>query len=177
MTNRKILLSVSAITAFLINPNLGCGGGGSEDDDFTYEEADMQAAVLGTWTGTLEIGDTTETITLELEQATAESSPSFSPPSERLQCGSREFIKSAAACASMSSMPLVGTLSSVSGDLDGPITGQAMAYYTLDSWELEVSVEDGVALSGNFHDGKFEGGMATGADSTQGEFSLQRPTR
>ena len=56
--------------ALVVNPYLGCS---SSEEDFTYSEQDMKAAILGEWQGTGELDGEAVAFTLKLEQASAKS--------------------------------------------------------------------------------------------------------
>lgn len=158
--------------ALLINPYLACS---SSEEDFTYSEQDMKAAILGEWQGTGELDGEAIAFTLTLEQASAESkTQSLSAPRVKPQCGTRSFVKPAAACVSESVMPLVGTITSSSPSLNGTITGELVASLNLDSAGLRLQLEDGKTLSGTLKgDELLEGHIF--ASSQVGGFSLARP--
>lgn len=115
---KQILVGVIATTALLINPMVACD---SSEDEYAFGEADMRAAVKGTYVGQLPA--TGETITLELDEATVAPSGTAATQSvKRIQCGTRTFVQTAAACMSTTEMPLQGSITSsgttiASGDL------------------------------------------------------------
>jgi hypothetical protein len=158
--------------AFVINPNLACSS--SDDEDFTYSEQDMKAAVLGEWQGSADIDGEAIAFTLTLEQASSKSTTqSISAPPYRPQCGSRSFVRPAAACISMSSMPLVGTITSDSELLAGVVEGEATAYRNLDTAGIDLELEDGTLLGGSIEQQAIESGVISGAQT--GSFVLSRP--
>lgn len=162
--------------AFVVNPNLGCSSNGEgEDGDFTYSEQDMKAAVLGEWQGTAELDGESVAFTLTLSQASAKSgTQSSSAPPFQPQCGSRSFIKPAAACISVSTMPLVGTIASEHALLNGAIEGESMASRILDPSQLYLELEDGTTLNGSLEDQAVLEGEIRG-DEPVGTFTLERP--
>jgi len=101
---RLLLLSVLAVGAFLVNPFVACG-----DVAFQYGEAEMRAAVVGTWRLTLP-GGQPQVITFTIEQATSATQTHSTNErgliSSAAACGHRTFVKSAEACLDTSDMPL-----------------------------------------------------------------------
>lgn len=172
MIGKNLLRSGVFGVALLMNPYLGCSHEG--ESDFTYSEADMKAALLGTWQGTAVLDGETIPFSLLLEQAAGKSKrQGVAAPSAEPQCGSRSFVKAAAACASLTTMPVVGTVTSVSPELNGAVDGSLVAYRTLDAAELSLRLENGAVLSGRVEDDALVDGHidARASDS----FSLQRP--
>jgi hypothetical protein len=118
---RRFALALALLTFFL-NPGIACVS--SDEPDFKYGEAEMKAAVEGTWLLTLRGTDgTVSETTLQIVQsgtAQAMMSPSGSGSHRTgviraaAACGSRTFVKSAGACMDMSDMPL--DVAFVSGD-------------------------------------------------------------
>jgi len=110
---QRLALSL-ALLAFFLNPGIACVS--SDDPDFKYGEAEMKAAVEGTWLLTLRASDgTVSETTLQIAQsgtAQAMMSPSGSGNHRTgviraaAACGSRTFVKSAGACMDDSMMPL-----------------------------------------------------------------------
>lgn len=155
--------------ALVVNPYVACSNDGGSD--FDYSEDDMKRAVLGTWQGTAELGGETIPFSLVLEQASSKSktkSLGVQP-----QCASRSFVKPAAACTSLTTMPVIGTLTSVSPELNGAVDGTFMAGRTLSSVNVELSVDGGSTLSGTVDDDSLSDGRLSASSS--GSFSLQRP--
>jgi enamine deaminase RidA (YjgF/YER057c/UK114 family) len=102
---RKIAVAFGVLM-FLLNPNLACDDGGPQ---FQYGEAEMRAAVEGSWLVTFTASDGTSTqVTLRIEEGTGAQTSFESPGLVRsaYACGSRTFVKSAAACLDVSLMPL-----------------------------------------------------------------------
>jgi hypothetical protein len=157
----------------VVNPYLGCSESG--ESDFTYSEAEMKLALLGTWQGTAELDGVTTPFSLSLEQASGKSkTQGAAAPQVQPQCGSRSFVKPAAACVSETTMPLVGGLSSENPALNGAVDGYFVAYRTLDSVELHAAVEGGVVLRGRIEGHALSEGTLANAPQT-GSFSLARP--
>jgi hypothetical protein len=88
----------------------------SDDPDFKYGEAEMKAAVEGTWVLTLRSTDgTLSETTLQIAEG-SEAQAMMSPPGpgshrtgvirSAAACGSQTFVKSAGACMDTSVMPL-----------------------------------------------------------------------
>jgi hypothetical protein len=160
--------------ALLVNPNLACSSN-DDEEDFTYSEQDMKAVVLGDWQGTAEFDGESVAFTLSLAQASAKSqTQSISAPPLQPQCGSRSFVKPAAACISMSEMLLAGTITSDHPLLDGSVTGSAVAYRNLDPSGLHLELEDGTRLDGSIKDQAISEGEVL-ADEPLGTFTLSRP--
>ena len=171
MMKQCLLLGVFGL-ALVINPYLGCS---SSDEDFTYSEQDMKAAILGEWQGSGELDGEAVAFTLTLEQASARSkTQSLSAPGVKPQCGTRSFVKPAAACSSESVMPLAGTIVSGSPTLNGTVSGQLIASRILDNARLELQLEDGKTLSGNLKGDELIDGSIS-ASAQVGVFSLARP--
>lgn len=158
--------------AFVVNPAVLACSSSDDEEDFTYGEADMKAAALGDWQGTAEVDGEIVAFTLTLEQASAKSSAqSIAAPPVRPQCGSRSFVKPAAACISISTMPLSGTIASEHSRLNGAVTGELTAYKTLDSASLHIELEDGTRLSGELDEGAIIDGEVVGVEPV-GSFTL-----
>jgi hypothetical protein len=165
----------------LVNPHLvACSSvvaDGGDDSDFTYSEADMRAVVLGDWQGTAELEGETTTFTLRLEQASA--SPAgqrLVAPPVRPQCGSRTFVAPAAACVSMSTMALVGTITSNHPRLNGSVTGELSAFLTLDSSVLDIVLPERATMNGTLNDQVVgSGGILGEQGNGLGTFTLTRP--
>ena len=171
MNKKWLLVGVFGI-ALVINPYLACSS--SEEDEFKYTESEMKSAVLGTWQGTAEIDGETVSFSLVLEQdgskSKTQSAPRLTP-----QCGTRSFVKPAAACISMSEMPLVGTITSQNPDLNGPLDGVAHAYLDLDPTDLDLRLETGLSLGGMIKGDELSDGSIMAASGSLGSFSLARP--
>lgn len=173
MNGKKWLLLGVFGLALVANPYLACSSSESQSD-FTYSEDEMKRVVLGSWQGSAQLDGETVPFSLVLEQASSKSkTQSVSAPSLQPQCGSRSFVKPAAACVSSTGMPVVGTLSSINPALDGAVDGSATAYRTLDSVRLELRLESGTVLFGTLEDeAATDGHIGT---SQSDSFSLSRP--
>lgn len=115
------LAIAAAALGFFLNPGFGCTSG--PEDDYQYGEAEMKAAVEGTWVVTLEgsAGAPNEEITLQvLGPVHAQPYKTQTVQEGRrgiirsaAACGTRTFLSSAHACVDSSRMPL--TVAMVSG--------------------------------------------------------------
>lgn len=171
MTKTWLLLSVFGL-ALVVNPYLACS---SREPDFTYSESEMKDAVLGTWHGTADLDGETVEFSLVLEQASAKSkTQSISAPKVQPQCGSRSFVKPAAACISESQMPIVGTVTSGNPALNGSIDGEVSAGRNLDPTHLSLRLEDGTQLNGALEEQALADGYILRPQQV-GTFSLARP--
>jgi hypothetical protein len=158
--------------ALVVNPYLGCSSNGQ---DFSYSEADLKDATLGTWQGSAEIDGEQVEFSLVLEQASAKSkTQSLSAPKVQPQCATRSFVKPAGACASLSEMPVVGTLTSVNPELNGAVDGVVHAYQNLSPADLSLRLEDGKQLTGMVEKQSLSDGRIT-SKVELGTFSLSRP--
>lgn len=149
---KRILVGVIAATAWLVNPMLGCSGGDDDMPEFAFGESEMRAAVQGTYKG--QLPTTAESITLELDEATAASSGTTRTQSTKgVQCGTRTFIQAAAACVSMTEMPLEGTIT-LSGTTLGSGVLQAGRLVTygrlLDGAQLSLTLPDGATMTASY---------------------------
>lgn len=156
--------------ALLVNPQLACSS--NDEGEFSYDEGDMKAAILGEWAGVADLDGESVHFTLTLEQAS--SALSTKAPSVRPQCASRSFVKPAGACVTMSQMPLAGAITSSSPSLDGVVSGQLIASRLLEPSRLELQLEDGRTMSGELSAGKVRDGQVW-ASAQVGTFSLSRP--
>jgi hypothetical protein len=158
--------------ALVVNPYLACS---SKEDDFSYSESEFKDAVLGTWQGTADLDGEQVEFSLVLEQASAKSkTQSLAAPKVKPQCGTRSFVKPAAACISMSQMPLVGTLTSVNPELNGAIDGEVQAYQDLGPADVTLRLEGGKELRGVIKSQALSDGRIS-ASTQLGTFSLTRP--
>jgi uncharacterized cupin superfamily protein len=149
---RKIAVVLGALM-FLLNPNLACDDGGPQ---FQYGEAEMRAAVEGNWQVTFTASNGTQTqVTLRIEEGTG-TQTSLRPGGlvrAAYACGSRTFVRSAAACVDGSTMPLAVTVvagdstyanATWSGTFDVPSTvfasGSGMLNLSFGDWYLLAMV-------------------------------------
>ncbi len=171
MNGKKLLLLAAFGVALVANPYLACSHSG--ESDFTYAESDMKDAVLGSWQGSAEIDGETVPFSLVLEQARRKSkTQSISAPKVQPQCGSRSFVKAAAACVSLSEMPVIGTLSSENPALDGAVEGHVQAFRTLDDMPIVLTLQDGKALNGIIQKQSLTDGRVFAASAQLGTFSM-----
>lgn len=146
---RRILVCIVATTAWLANPMLGCTIDDSEgSSDFAFGEPEMRTAVKGTYTGTLTT--TGETVTIELDEATASGSNQKSTQSYRkVNCLDRSFVRSAGACISATRMSISGRIDSTgTGIASGEISGEFSTYgRLLGGANLRLSLPDGTSIN------------------------------
>jgi hypothetical protein len=171
MQKKWLLLGAFGV-ALVINPYLACSS--SSEDEFRYSESEMKSAVLGEWEGTASLNGESVAFSLTLEQASNESKTQ-SAPRVTPQCGTRSFVKPAAACVSMSEMPLAGTITSEHPELNGTVEGGAHAYLNLDPTEIDLVLESGLTLSGSIRSGALKDGSINTREGSAGTFSLSRP--
>ena len=99
---------------------VACGDADSEEDEFTYDRADVEAALLGTWRGTWASKEE-EAVPFELEVRAADEPPLGG------RCDNRELAAPGLSvqCVSMSSMPVSATAvvgSTAPMEFDGGVT-------------------------------------------------------
>jgi hypothetical protein len=175
-TLNRVARGVCFTLAFAINPNLGCGTTDSGSTQWQYDEADMEAAVVGTFSGTAGTDAASDSVVLTIQRSAV---PSGASPSSvgsaglRVQCASRTFfVKTAGACISTSTMPVDGDLAMV-GLASVHLTGQFTAYDTL-AGTLQLSNGGGARLSATYQDGQFSAITYTATDGVVTLLSLQR---
>jgi hypothetical protein len=172
MSKKWLLLGVFGL-ALVANPYLACSN--SNETEFSYSEADMKDAVLGTWQGTAEMDGETVEFSLVLEQASTKSkTQGLSAPKAQPQCTSRSFVKPAGACYVTSSMTLMGTLTSVNPALNGAVDGEVYAGKDLGPADLSLRLEDGKQLAGVIEKQALSDGSIT-SKVQLGTFALTRP--
>jgi hypothetical protein len=171
MSKHRLALLAWGVS-FVGNPYLACSS--SQDSAFTYSEADMKSASLGSWQGSTELDGVSTPFSLVIEQASSKAKTQSVTPGVRPPCGSRSFVKPAGACVSESTMPIVGSLSSENPLLNGAFDGTLVAYRTLEAIELELRLDSGVVLSGRIKDQALSEGLLDAAGQTS-SFSLTRP--
>lgn len=173
MIGKRWLLLGAFGVALVVNPYLACSSNEGESD-FNYSEDEMKRAVLGTWQGSAVLDGETIPFSLVLEQATSRSkTQGVGAPGVHPQCASRSFVKPAAACASITSMPVIGTLTSVNPELNGAVDGTFMAGRNLGAVNLDLRVDGGAVLTGIVEGDALSDGRLQ--SDTAGSFSLQRP--
>lgn len=167
---RRAFLTLCFGIALVGNPGVACGPS-DDSSDFEYTEADMEEAVIGTYSGTATVSETTESVTLTLSRPAAASGSA--PAGLRPQCGSRTFVKPASACASISTMEITGELVSDGNAIaSAELTGQFMASLIL-SGDLELS-GSGARLHAQYRDGAFVEWQYTAPDGTLVPLELTR---
>ena len=116
---RRLVLLLSLL-AFFVNPGFACSPG---EEDFNFGEAEMRAAVEGTWQITFGGDASTSELTVEIRESPGRLDSGMAVGSgtrarafirAAAACGSRTFLRGAGACMDMSEMPL--DVSYVSGD-------------------------------------------------------------
>ncbi len=135
------------LVAFLVNPGFGCGPLG----DFEYGEAELRAAVEGSWEAKIpdEGGERTVAFTLAPAPppagagAASASGPAVIRPAAA--CDSRDFYRSAAACIETATLHLAGRVGAADGALaDTAVSGFFMSSgKTYDGGSLTVKFVDG----------------------------------
>jgi hypothetical protein len=171
MTSKWLQLGLFGV-ALVLNPYVACS---SDEEDFTYSEQDMKTAVLGVWEGMADLHGESVPFTLALEQASAKSkTQGIVPPTVKPQCASRSFVKPAAACVSMSRMPLVGTVTSANPALNGAVSGELEAFRDLNPSQLVLTLEDGKMMTGTLKSDRVSDGVIRETGQV-GSFSLARP--
>ena len=118
---RHPLIGIIGFAALIINPAVACGPNIAEDE-FTYGETEMVTAVKGTWRVTFSRPDAPSVITFTLDQGATPSAPSngglTAPPGLAPQCGTRTFVRPAAACSSTSQLALAAVVVEAEPPLD-----------------------------------------------------------
>lgn len=151
------LVWLIASEAFFLSPWLACGS--DPADAFQYGDVEMRTAVVGTWDLAMALtsGDQTS-VTIGLDQATTAQAlsgplPTIGHPRSLVRpaaaCGQRTLLKSAAACVSITSMPLVGVF--VAGattysttTIYGELTVAGLQFAT---GQLSISLGDGTRIT------------------------------
>jgi hypothetical protein len=118
MKSRYPLIFVVGFVAFAMNPTLACSS--VDEPEFDYGEAEMTKAVEGLWSLTFPLpgAEGTAAVTLRIEKGTATSTLPAS--SIEPQCGTRTFMRPAAACSPSSELMLAATIVDTSHPLDVP---------------------------------------------------------
>ena len=126
------ILSTGLVSAavLLLNPLYACR---EVDDDFDYTEQSMIDTVTGRYIGFVQAEDGTRTdgVVLEVRQAGAAGAQ---------KCGNRTIVAAAGACVSVTVMTVRVALTRP-GSAD-PVSGSgiALAYETLESWDIEADL-------------------------------------
>jgi hypothetical protein len=158
MAHRSLSLATLAFAAAVA----GCGDDSSEAE-FDFDEGDIRAIAVGTFTGLLELAGRPDTThDLVIQQAPPESSP---------QCGNRAFSRPL--CIESTTMGLAGRLTSADGAFGNlALQGELVIFgLQLDSGELTLD-GDGVSLRIPLEDGELTRGDVRG--NVEGTISLER---
>jgi hypothetical protein len=115
-------------TAFAMNPALACSS--SDTDEFEYGEAEMIAAIEGTWRLTYARPEGTSAVTFTLAPGPSPGGALGSPPGRTPQCGDRTFTRPAAACIRMSQLRLAARVVEADPPLDSE---DGTGWYTVSS--------------------------------------------
>jgi hypothetical protein len=152
---RRLALSLAAL-AFFLNPGFACTG--QDEPEFNYGEAEMKAAVEGTWVVTVGADQITVQVA-EGHEAQPNQIQAARPGGHFIRsahaCGNRTFVASANACIDSTSMPLDVTFLSgpdsyrnavLSGGLTVASTSFSFGYFGLRLGSL--SIEAGILPDG-----------------------------
>ena len=171
---RASALAFVAALVFVVNPAwlAGCAGTVASGREFSFDEGDLRALVQGPYLGKVTLEDGSfGLLRLYVEQASQPFEPfawlerALVPQAQA--CGGRTFVKGAAACVSVTTMPLTGTVTLQRLDAQGQLVettldeqplrgeakvlGSALGYTTLElSWSATERVvlvsEDGASF-------------------------------
>jgi hypothetical protein len=156
MSRKHPSLWVIGFTVLIINPGFACGPS-DPADNFEYGETEMVAAVEGTWRLTISRPEGPSVITFSLEKGpapTAAPSGAFvSPPGVTPQCGSRTFMRPAAACFSMSSLALAANVVEAEPAIDATTgNGYFLVYgLTYSGGQIELKFGADLLLTANLN--------------------------
>lgn len=118
----------AAVLCGVINPSLvGCSGGTDEESEWSYDDHDMEAAVVGDYSG--QVNGKPILVRLSRPKAASSAGPNIGALPRQLQCGSRSFVRPAGACVSVSSLDIDAEVESEASVLaSGKLTGQFSVY-------------------------------------------------
>ena len=139
----------------------------TEEEEWQYGAAEMEAAIAGQWEGTLEVaGGAPAFLSVSLERL---------PPSASPACGNRQL--NSPQCMATSSMRFDGVVTTDDGRFNGALV---QAELTVDGTELSwgyfnMSVGDGSTFGTELHYPELQPGTFAGSDGAQGTFELLRP--
>jgi hypothetical protein len=115
------LVWIIGFTALIINPAVGCGGR-IAPDEYTYGETEMLTAVQGTWRVTFSRPEGPSVVTFTMDKGAAPSASSNGAPAAAPglapQCGTRTFVRPAAACIATSQLALAAVVVEAEPPLD-----------------------------------------------------------
>jgi hypothetical protein len=117
MKARHPLVWVLGFTAFAMNPAFACSSS-PETEPFEYGEAEMIAAVQGTWRLTYARPEGASTVTFTVQPGSTGNGALAGPPGLAPQCGTRTFTRPAAACISASQLALAASVVEADPPLD-----------------------------------------------------------
>jgi hypothetical protein len=126
MKSRHLLVWVLGFTVFAMNPALACYSSGI--DEFEYGEAEMMAAVEGTWQVTFARPEETSAITFRVERGTALNGALAAPFGLTPQCETRTFTRPAGACSPTSQLALTANIVDAAPPLDAT---EGKGWYTV----------------------------------------------
>lgn len=145
----------------LLAPALGCSSA-DEEPDYQFQRADVEAALVGKWTGTFASG---RSGTLEVNLAMA-------APGAQTKCGSRTL---SVKCMTESVANFEGTVTTSDGQLSAvPATGYFVVLgTTFTNGMLELKTATGLTLSATYDQGTLRSGTLSQTTSTS-TFTLTR---
>lgn len=164
---------------YVVNPAylVGCGGSAdSGEEDFAFGESELVRAGTGTWSGTATINGQVQAFTLTLEQASDAQGQALRTVGQGL-CGSRSFVRPAAACIAVSTLPVVGTLTL--GQEQEAVRGALRVYgATFEQGELSIRRPGEVSMSIQLDpQGRPLGEGAVSGEGLSGTWTMQRAAR
>ena len=144
----------------------GCGASDSEQPTPNFGAEEMKAIVVGDFTGTLVTGTQSTPLKLHLDHA---------PPTEQAQCGTRALGMNVE-CIDTTSLGLLGSLSTDDGKFAAtPVKGSFMVFgLEIKGGNLQLTLPQGVTLSANYANGKFDGCELRDAASSASTCTLTR---
>jgi hypothetical protein len=110
------LVLLLGFTAFAMNPALACSS--SDTDAFEYGEAEMVAAVQGTWRLTYTRPEGTSVVIFDISAGPKPNGALAAPPGLTPQCETRTFTRPAAACSPSSQLALTAAVTEANPPLD-----------------------------------------------------------
>ncbi|HEU0033488.1 MAG TPA: hypothetical protein VFQ53_22810 [Kofleriaceae bacterium] len=131
---RKLVGGLTLVVAFIVNPLFACH---PFEPSFSYGEAEMKAAVEGTW----KLAFRGRELTIRIAQAKAVEQHSMRRAlvKSAAACGHRTFVKSAEACKDLSELPL--TLVAVNEPTTKTEGRFVVESTTFDAGELLITVD------------------------------------
>jgi hypothetical protein len=145
---RGVCAAAVCALVFVANPAyfMGCGEGSQPaEEDFTFGEAELQSAAVGAWSGEITTDGQAVSFTMTLEQASAANGQALRTVGQGL-CGTRSFVKGAAACVAVTTMPLEGQLT-IQGQPVKAVSGQLSVYGdSFEQGELRLKLPDDLTM-------------------------------